>query len=91
MERFFGGHPVGVVLRLIVLSIVVGVVLAALNIEPVAILNGIRNLAVRIYDMGFAAVGWIFDYFLLGAVLVFPIWLIARLLNFGGKASDDRR
>jgi hypothetical protein len=29
--------------------------------------------------MGFDAVVWVWRYFLLGAVLVIPIWLIVRL------------
>jgi hypothetical protein len=29
--------------------------------------------------MGFDAVRWLWRYFLLGAVIVLPIWLLARL------------
>ena len=29
--------------------------------------------------MGFDAVRWLWQYFLLGAVIVIPIWLILRL------------
>ena len=31
--------------------------------------------------MGFDAVRWLWRYFLLGAVIVIPIWLIARLIK----------
>ena len=31
--------------------------------------------------MGWDAVAWVWRYFLLGAVLVIPIWLIARLVK----------
>jgi len=31
--------------------------------------------------MGFDAVLWLWRYFLLGAVIVIPIWLIMRLMN----------
>jgi hypothetical protein len=37
--------------------------------------------------MGFDAVRWLWRYFLLGAVLVIPIWFVARLL----KSPSDRR
>jgi hypothetical protein len=31
--------------------------------------------------MGFDAVRWLWQYFLLGAVIVLPIWFLARLLK----------
>ena len=31
--------------------------------------------------MGFDAIRWVWGYFLLGAVLVVPVWLIMRLIN----------
>lgn len=86
MEKLFGGHPVWVLLRLVVISVIVGIVLAALNLDATAILTGIQNLAERIYAMGFDAVEWVLQYFLLGAVIVFPIWLISRLFSAGGSS-----
>ena len=35
--------------------------------------------ALSIWNMGFDAVRWLWRYFLLGAVIVLPIWLLARL------------
>ena len=88
MERFFGGNPALVLLRLAILSLIVGVVLAALGFSPFEILDSIRRLAARIYDMGFAAVEKAFRYFLLGAVIVFPVWLVMRLLKVAGRSSS---
>ncbi|MBI1386016.1 MAG: integrase [Rhizobiales bacterium] len=89
MESFFGGRPLMVLLKLVVISIIVGIVLAALNLDAVAIIRGIRDLAERIYAMGFDAVEWVLQYFLLGAIIVFPIWLIARLLRIGSGGSRN--
>jgi len=88
MERFFGGNPALVVLRLAILSLIVGVVLAALGFSPFEILDSIRRLAERIYDMGFAAIEKAFRYFLLGAVIVFPVWLVMRVLKIAGRTSS---
>jgi hypothetical protein len=41
----------------------------------------VRVLLQRLWDMGFDAVYWLWRYFLLGAVIVIPIWLIIRLIN----------
>ncbi len=88
MERFFGGNPALVLLRLAILSLIVGVVLAALGFSPFEILDSLRRLAERIYDMGFAAVEKAFRYFLLGAVIVFPVWLVMRLLKVAGRSGS---
>ena len=87
MERFFGGNPALVLLRLAILSLIVGVVLAALGFSPFEILDSLRRLAERIYDMGFAAVEKAFRYFLLGAVIVFPVWLVMRVLKVMGRST----
>jgi hypothetical protein len=80
-SRFFGGPPLAVVARLILLSILIGVVLAAFGLDPLNIIDSVRRLIWRIWDMGFEAIAWLWRYFLLGAVIVIPIWLIVRLVN----------
>lgn len=89
-NQLFGGNPVGVIVRLIVLSIVVGIVLSALGITPDNFLYSVNMLARRIYEMGFGAVEWLLGYLLLGAIVVVPVWLIARLLGLFGGRRDDR-
>jgi hypothetical protein len=81
LYRFLGGSPVAVAFRLILLSILVGVVLAAIGFDPLDILQSIRRLFMRIWDLGFDAVNWLWRYFLLGAVIVIPIWLLSRLFG----------
>ncbi|WP_205563175.1 DUF6460 domain-containing protein [Cohaesibacter haloalkalitolerans] len=85
LSRFFGGSPGPVILRLIGLSVVVGVVLSALNLHPRQLLSYLTSLVQHIYYMGFDAIHWAVEYFLLGALIVFPIWLILRLLKIGRK------
>jgi hypothetical protein len=85
-SRFLGGPPLWVLARLILLSILVGVILAALGLDPWNIVRSVERLVRAIWDMGFDAVFWLWRYFLLGAVLVIPIWLIMRLVKApGGK------
>jgi hypothetical protein len=88
-DRIFGGNPLGVIIRLVVLSIVVGIVLSALGISFDNLFWRLQVLAQRIYGMGWGAVEWAVQYFLLGAVIVVPIWLIARLAG-GARRRDDR-
>ena len=53
VHRFLGGSPLAVAFRLILLSILVGVVLAAIGFDPWNILTSIELLFRRIYDLGF--------------------------------------
>jgi hypothetical protein len=87
INRFIGGSPGRVLAQLVVVSFIVGVVLNALGVSPYDIVSGLRDLAFRIYSMGFGTIEWAFRYFLLGAVIVFPVWLLMRLLRVG---RDER-
>ncbi len=81
LTRFFGGPPLSVLFRLILLSILVGVILKVLGLDPFNILRSIEDLIRLLRDMGWDAVVWLWRYFLLGAVVVLPIWLIVRLIR----------
>jgi hypothetical protein len=81
LTRFFGGRPLSVMFRLLLLSILVGVILKVLGLDPLNIIRSIQDLVRAIWDMGFDAVIWLWRYFLLGAVIVLPIWLIVRLVR----------
>src|ERR1700753_2772398 len=81
ISRFLGGSPLTVAFRLILLSILVGVVLAAVGFDPWNIVDSIRLLFQRIWDLGFDAGNGLWPYFLLCAVIVIPIWLISRMFG----------
>ena len=81
LNRLLGGSPLTVLGKLVLLSILIGVVLSALGLDPWNIVQSVRRLILNIWDMGFDAIRWLWQYFLLGAVIVFPIWLIMRLMN----------
>ncbi len=88
-KRLFGGNPLSLAIRLIIISIVVGIVLQALNISPPDLLYRLEVLIRRVYDMGFGAFRGLINYFLIGAVVVIPVWLIARLFGvFRDKPKD---
>ena len=81
MDRFLGGSPLAVLFKLVLLSILIGVVLSALGLDPLNIFRSIERLIRTIWDMGFDAVRWVWRYFLLGAIIVIPIWLIVRFMR----------
>ena len=81
-RRFLGDAPGRVALRLIVLSIVVGIVMATFGIDPLDVVFWLRDSFHELWEMGFTAVERAGRYLLLGAVVVIPIWLVLRLLKF---------
>ena len=81
MTKVFGGSPLAVIGRLVLVSILVGVVLTALGLDPFDIWHSIERLMRTIWNMGWDAVEWLWRYFLLGAVIVIPIWIVVRLVN----------
>jgi|SRR2546426_7660187 len=81
VTRFLGGPPLSVLFRLILLSVLVGVILEVLGLDPWNIIASLRALVVRIWDMGFDAVRWLWRYLLLGAAIVLPVWLVLRLVR----------
>ena len=81
VARWAGGSLLGVLMRLTLVSILVGVILSALGLDPFDIIHSIERLIRSIWNMGFDAIRWVWRYFLLGAVIVIPIWIIMRLVN----------
>ena len=81
VRRFLGGPPLAVIGRLVLLSILVGVILAAIGLDPWNIVESVRRLIVQVWTMSFDVLRWLWRYFLLGAVIVVPIWVLIRLFK----------
>jgi hypothetical protein len=81
VTRVFGGSPLAVLGRLILLSILIGVILSALGLDPFDIVHSIERLIRSLWNLGFDAFRWLWRYFLLGAVIVIPVWILMRLFN----------
>ena len=82
VARFLGDSPLRVVLKLIVVSFLVGIVMSAFGWSPLDIVDGIRKFFLEIWNMGFAAIDRFFGYFLLGAAVVIPAFIVLRILNY---------
>ena len=81
ITRVFGGSPLAVLGRLVLVSILVGVVLSTLGLDPFDIVRSLERLVRSIWNMGFDAFRWLWRYLLLGAVIVVPVWIIMRLID----------
>jgi hypothetical protein len=81
LTRFLGDSPLRVVVKLLVVSLIVGFVMSVFNWTPWDVIDAVHDTILRIWNMGFAALGNFFGYILLGAVIVVPAFLVLRLLN----------
>ena len=87
-NSFFGGHPLGVALRLALISVAVGVVLKALGIDLHNFFFRLNEAFRTLYDLGFGAIDWMLEFLLLGALIVVPIWFLGRVISMSRRARD---
>lgn len=84
-SRFLGGSPGRTFLQLLVLSLVVGLVLSALDLSPWDLVYWVRDTIARIWNFGFSAIDGLLRNILIGAAVVIPVWLVVRLFSVFGK------
>ena len=81
VHRLLGGPPGAVLVRLLFLSILVGALLALFGITPGGLLHRAVDMARAVYDLGFDTFSEVGRWLVAGAVIVVPLWLVARLLG----------
>jgi hypothetical protein len=81
LSRALGGKPASVVLKLAIISIVVGALLYWVGLSPLSLLRGLEAMIRGLIGSGWDAVRTIGEFALYGAMVVVPVWLVARLLS----------
>lgn len=84
VHRFFGGSPLAALVKLVFVSVVVGALLMWLNIEPLDVFRAFERTMHRLWAMGFDAVRELGRYLVAGALIVVPVWFVARLFSLRG-------
>lgn len=82
IARFLGDSPLRVILKLLLLSFVVGVVMSVFGWYPIDVYYGVRDFFLDIWHMGFAAIDRFLGYILLGAAIVIPAFLLIRIASY---------
>lgn len=81
LERFLGGSPGSVIVKLIFLSLLVGALMAFLNITPFGLIDGVAAFVQRVIGDGWDAVKNVLWWVVMGAAVVVPVFLILRLVS----------
>lgn len=75
----------GTILRLFILSLVVGIVLSVFDIDPEGLLGSIGGTVESIFNLLVDALEWAVPFVLIGAIVVVPIWLILVVLRLARR------
>jgi hypothetical protein len=75
----------GTLLKLFILSLIVGIVLSVFNIDPEKLLGSIGGTVESIFNVLVDALEWAVPFVLIGAVVVIPIWLILAALRMARR------
>jgi len=89
LNKFLGDTPVRVAVKLLVLSLVAGFIMKVVGWSPRDIVNAIANFFRKLWNLGFEAIFSSFEYLILGAAVVVPVFFVIRLLNYRGSSSRD--
>jgi Family of unknown function (DUF6460) len=90
MERFFGGSPAAVVVKLSIVSIMIGIVLSFFGFNPANLYDAIIRLSDWISSLGLDAVKTVLRYLILGAIIVVPLWLLSRVFSLFGSERRQK-
>ena len=70
------------IIKLVVVSLIVGAVMSVFGLAPMDIWHGLRDFALGLWHSGWAALGRFGDWLILGASVVIPLFILARLLSY---------
>ncbi len=88
--RFLGGSPLTVLIRLGVVSLLVGALMSWLGIDAADIVRDVERGVLHLWGSGFAALGNIGRTGVAGALVVVPVWFVVRVLRYRDPRSRRR-
>lgn len=80
--RLLGDTLGRTIIKLIVISLLVGMAMSVLGVGPRDVIHAVTDFAVNLWESGWAALGRFGDWLILGASIVIPIFILLRILNY---------
>lgn len=81
-RRLLGDTVGRTLIKLVVVSLIVGAVMSVFGLAPLDVWFGLRDFMVNLWNSGWAALGRFGDWLILGASIVIPLFILARLLSY---------
>lgn len=85
LNRFLGDTPGRTVLKLVAGSVIVGIIMSALQFTPLDLVYIVEDFFRWVYRLGFEAFERVGIYFLYGAMVVVPVFILLRIMAMGRK------
>ncbi|KAA0970925.1 integrase [Aureimonas fodinaquatilis] len=85
VSNFLGGSPLSIIIRLVILSLLVGILLSWLDLSPLDLVDWVVNFVQYLWVSVFGSLNRAVNYFLIGAMVVVPIFLLSRLSRMGKR------
>lgn len=83
LNRFMGGSPVSVAVKLVLISLMVGFVMSVFGFNAGDLIRGAVHMVRDALKDGAGVLRQMGGYVLTGAAIVVPIWLLLRLTRKG--------
>ena len=81
LERLLGDRPGALIVRLVLISLVVGFLMAVFGVNPQSLINGAIHVFRDALRDSTGMLRTIVGYVLAGAAIVVPVWLVLRLTS----------
>jgi Domain of unknown function (DUF6460) len=82
VNTFLGDSVPRTIVKLVVISILVGMAMNVFGLYPMDIFYAFRDFIVNLWEKGWAALGRFGDWLILGGMVVIPVFILMRLLNY---------
>ena len=81
LERLLGDRPGALVVRLVLISLVVGFLMSMLGLNPQSLITGAVDLVRDMLRDSTGVLRSFVGYVAAGAAIVVPVWLVLRLTS----------
>ena len=81
LERLLGDRPGALILRLVLISLVVGFLMSMLGLNPQSLITGAVDLVRDMLRDSTGVLRSFVGYVAAGAAIVVPVWLVLRLTS----------
>jgi len=85
LTGLFGDRPARTIIKLLILSLIVGYVFSKMGWKPLDVPKELWMLLLDFINWGLSSFGDFVDMLLVGAIIVVPIFIIRRFLNRNKK------
>ncbi len=87
METPKAGTIFWTALKLVIVSVIVGYLMHFFGVEPQDVFDFLAEAIQGSFRVAFESLHGVFQYLLIGAAVVIPIWLVFLLVKIAGRKS----